>query len=250
MEAAIKTHVGLIREVNEDSAGVFRRKDGPLLAVVADGMGGHQAGEVASRMALDKLDELFMQVNTLLDEKGWQSWLLESIQIANQTIYSYARQNSSHFGMGTTLVAALFLDSCYLIAHVGDSRAYRLINGQLQKLTDDHSLVNELVRVGQLAPEEAAFHPQRNVITRALGTEEEVLVDLDRLAYVGGEQFMLCSDGLSSMVPEHEMEKILSGTEELDIKATRLLQAALDAGGDDNITLILIGEQVEASSVK
>jgi protein phosphatase len=250
MEAAIKTHVGLIREVNEDSAGVFRRKDGPLLAVVADGMGGHQAGEVASRMALDKLDELFMQVNTLLDEKGWQSWLLESIQIANQTIYSYARQNSSHFGMGTTLVAALFLDSCYLIAHVGDSRAYRLINGQLQKLTDDHSLVNELVRVGQLAPEEAEFHPQRNVITRALGTEEEVLVDLDRLAYVGGEQFMLCSDGLSSMVPEHEMEKILSGTEELDIKATRLLQAALDAGGDDNITLILIGEQVEASSVK
>lgn len=250
MEAAVKTHVGLIREINEDRAGVFRREDGPMLAAVADGMGGHQAGEVASQMALNTLDELFRKVNPFPNENGWKAWLEESIQVANQAIFSYARQHPNHYGMGTTLVAALFLESCYLIAHVGDSRAYRLLNGQLQKLTDDHSLVNELVRYGQLAPEDAETHPQRNVITRALGTEEKVQVDLDRLSYVGGEQIMLCSDGLSSAVPDIEIEKILSGKETLDIKATRLLQAALDAGGDDNITLVLIGTPIEASGKK
>lgn len=249
MEAAIKTHVGLIREVNEDSAGVFRRKDGPLLAVVADGMGGHQAGEVASQMALNKLEELFLSTQPFPDEQNWQAWLLESIQITNRSIYTYAKQNPKHFGMGTTLVAALFLNTCYLIAHVGDSRAYRLVNGNLQQLTDDHSLVNELVRFGQLAPEEAQTHPQRNVITRALGTQEEVLVDLDRLTYIGGEQIMLCSDGLSSMVSEEQIKTILSGPGHLEDKASRLLQAALDAGGDDNITLILIGDQ-DTSSAK
>lgn len=250
MEAAIKTHVGLTRDINEDCAGVFRKKEGQLLAVVADGMGGHQAGEVASKMALDKLEELFLSSPSYADEQNWKAWLLESIQITNRSIYTYAKENPQHFGMGTTLVAALFLNTCYLVAHVGDSRAYRLVDGNLQQLTDDHSLVNELVRVGQLAPEEAQNHPQRNVITRALGTQEEVLVDLDRLTYMGGEQIMLCSDGLSSMVPEEQIKTILSGPGHLEEKASRLLQAALDAGGDDNITLILIADQAETSSAK
>ncbi|MDQ0337553.1 protein phosphatase [Caldalkalibacillus uzonensis] len=250
MEVAIKTHVGNMREVNEDSAGVFKHDQGVLLAVVADGMGGHQAGDVASKMALDKLQELFHRAEHGQDEEAWKQWLRESIEAANAHIFNYARQNPTHLGMGTTLVAALLLKDCFLIAHVGDSRAYRYVNTQLEMLTEDHSLVNELVRSGQLAPEEAEFHPQRHVITRALGTASDVCVDLGRFDYVGQEQIMLCSDGLSGMVAEQEMKEILDSSRSLDEKASLLLQAALDAGGDDNITLILVSHHDEAGRAK
>ncbi|EGL82604.1 protein serine/threonine phosphatase [Caldalkalibacillus thermarum TA2.A1] len=250
VEVAIKTHVGHMREVNEDCAGVFEHEQGVMLAAVADGMGGHRAGDVASKMALDKLQDLFHAADHGQDAQAWEQWLRESIETANTYIFNYAQQHPTHLGMGTTLVTALFLKNCYLIAHVGDSRAYRYVHACLEMLTEDHSLVNELVRSGQLAPEEAEHHPQRNVITRALGTERNVRVDLQRFQYVGDEQILLCSDGLSGMVAEQQIKEILENPHSVDEKASLLLQAALDAGGEDNITLILVSHQDEAGSAK
>jgi serine/threonine protein phosphatase PrpC len=246
----MKTHIGLIRQVNEDSAEVIYRKDHDhvLLAVVADGMGGHQAGDVASQMTLQKLKEFFEVVDLNKDITEWEGWLLASVQETNQYIYQYALEKESLQGMGTTIVAILLLENEYIIAHVGDSRIYRYLDGQLDAVTSDHSLVNELVKSGEITKEEAEQHPQRNVITRALGTEPQVEVDLRTLSYLGNEQFLLCSDGLSNMLKEEQIKETLAKSMEVQDKAEQLLQLALEAGGEDNISLIVV--QTEADELE
>lgn len=248
MEVAFKSHIGHIRQVNEDSADVYYRENNTVLAVVADGMGGHQAGDVASQMTLQKLQESFAVVDLNKDIAGWSEWLLEAIKAANHYVYQYSLENAQYQGMGTTIVAALFLDSDYIVAHVGDSRVYRFADQQLHQITEDHSLVYELVRSGQLTQEEADSHPQRNIITRALGTEEEVEIDLKVLSYLGGEQLLLCSDGLSNMVQDSAITEILSKSDTVEEKVNELIHRALEAGGDDNISLVVI--QTEAEETK
>jgi protein phosphatase len=223
-----KTDTGRQRRENEDCA--FARA--PVF-VVADGMGGAQAGEVAAQIAV----EAFSQA--LPDSGTPEERLASRVQEANQRIWEQSRTRSEQAGMGTTLTAAYLEDSELAIAHVGDSRAYLFRDGSLRRLTQDHSLVDELVRRGKLTEEQAAEHPQRSIITRALGAEATVEVDTWTYPVRPGDVLLLCSDGLTSMVAEERVEEILRGTMDLRSAAQQLIDDANAAGGRDNITVVL-----------
>jgi serine/threonine protein phosphatase PrpC len=229
------THTGLARRANEDS--LYARS--PLF-VVADGMGGAQAGEVASQTAVEVFARGLPEGGS--DEARLQARVLE----ANQRIHELSRADAQRAGMGTTLTAAYVGDDEVAIAHVGDSRAYRFRDGALERLTDDHSLVEELKRQGKLTEEEADEHPQRSIITRALGPEPAVLVDTRTAPARDGDVFLLCSDGLTSMIGEAAIADVLRAAPNLDAAARALVDAANAAGGRDNITVVLFRlEEVE-----
>jgi protein phosphatase len=223
-----KTDTGRQRRDNEDSA--FARA--PLF-VVADGMGGAQAGEVASRIAIEAFE------HDLPGGMEAQQGLVERVREANRRIYDCSREERERAGMGTTLTAAYLEDQTVAIAHVGDSRAYMLRDGSLQRLTRDHSLVDELVRQGKLTEEQAAEHPQRSIITRALGPEPEVEVDTWSYPVRPGDVLLLCSDGLTSMLSEEQVGTILGHAASLERAGDELIAAANAAGGRDNITVVL-----------
>ena len=206
----------------------------PPLFAVADGMGGAQAGEVASRLAADSVRE------AKLGDLPSPEQTVELIREANRRVYAYSSENASTRGMGTTMTVALVEGSVVTIGHVGDSRAYLLREDQLTQLTQDHSLVAELVRSGRLSPKEAESHPRRSVITRALGTESDVEVDVFSIRAENGDLFLLCSDGLTSMVSDEEIAKLLvAARADLDSAGEKLVAAANQAGGEDNITVVL-----------
>ena len=223
------TDPGRKRRRNEDSFVI----DPPLFAV-ADGMGGAQAGEVASRLAAGAFREFHDA-----DELDPEERLVAIIQEANRRIYERAEGDAEVSGMGTTITAALVAADGLVIGHVGDSRAYRLRGGRFEQLTDDHSLVADLVRSGRLTPEEADAHPQRSVITRALGTDPLVDVDTFTVPAERDDLFLLCSDGLSTMVDDEEIRDLLTGANDLDQAGRGLVKAANKAGGEDNITVVL-----------
>ena len=227
-ETVWRTDTGRQRRENEDSAYVHA----PVF-VVADGMGGAQAGEVASRIAIETFERGLPGSGTP------EARLAELVRDANQRIYDRARTEHGRAGMGTTLTAAYLADGELAIAHVGDSRAYLLRDDQLTRLTQDHSLVDELVRQGKLTEEQAAEHPQRSIITRALGPEPDVEVDTFSYPMRAGDILLLCSDGLTSMVSEERVAEILRGSATLEAAADRLIDEANEAGGRDNITVVL-----------
>ncbi len=227
-ETTCKTDTGRQRRDNEDSA--FARA--PVF-VVADGMGGAQAGEVASRIAVEAFEQ------GLPDSGSPEERLASRVREANQQIYERSRADRGRAGMGTTLTAAYVDDAHVAIAHVGDSRAYMFRDGSLQRLTQDHSLVDELVRRGKLTEEQAAEHPQRSIITRALGPEPDVEVDTWTYPARAGDVVLLCSDGLTSMISETRVAAILASHENLDEAADALIREANEAGGRDNITVVL-----------
>jgi protein phosphatase len=227
VEHAAMSDVGRQREGNEDS--MLERT--PLFAV-ADGMGGAQAGEIASGMAVETLGEL-AEDGIDFDE------LVEGVREANRRIFRMAREDRSRAGMGTTLTAALVHDGMVSIAHVGDSRAYRLRTAELAQLTDDHSLVAELERHGKLTAAEARVHPQRSMILRALGIGAEVEVDTYCFIGESGDVFLLCSDGLSGLVHDAVIAEVLEGCETLEAAAEKLIELANLSGGPDNITTVL-----------
>jgi PPM family protein phosphatase len=225
------TDTGLQRRANEDS--LLARS--PLF-VVADGMGGAQAGEVASKIAVESFQ------GGLPDGSPPEEGLATHALAANARIHALSRENAEQAGMGTTLTAVYVGEQEVAIAHVGDSRAYCLRDGELLRLTDDHSLVDELIREGRLTPEEAEDHPQRSIITRALGPEETVEVDTRSFRARAGDIYLLCSDGLTSMVPEARLAEVLrlyAGARLRDI-GEELIAEANRAGGRDNITVILL----------
>jgi PPM family protein phosphatase len=214
---------------------------GSCLAIVADGMGGHQAGEKASEMAIDVIGwHLGSKVHGGMTEEERETAIREAIVAANEAIFSFASTDESYKGMGTTVVVALASGTVVTVAHVGDSRAYAMTSKGLNLITSDHSLVNELMKSGQITPEEAEKHPRRNVVTRALGTEPYVQADFHRFHWTAGDQLLMCSDGLSGMVPKKEIQAILTSAEEPERKADLLVQAALTAGGEDNVTVALL----------
>ena len=219
------TDTGRKRRHNEDVYVV----DPPIFAI-ADGMGGANAGEVAAALAAD----------ALRGEGGsGEDTLVMLMQEANRRVYEQANEDAAKSGMGTTMTVALLEDSRVRIGHVGDSRAYLIRDGELSQLTDDHSLVGELVRSGKLAPEEADTHPQRSVITRVLGTDPEVDVDTITIETRSGDLFLLCSDGLYSMVGNDRiLELVERNRRDLDAAAKALIRAANKGGGDDNITVV------------
>jgi protein phosphatase len=221
------SHVGRQRQGNEDN--FFVRAP---LYVVADGMGGAQAGEVASQMAVEAFEPG-------LPNGSPDQGLVEIIRGANNRIYEQSRSDSQRSGMGTTCTAVYVAPNEVVLAHVGDSRAYLWRNGELTRLTRDHSLVGELVDRGKLTEEQAEMHPQRSVITRALGPEPDVTVDTDRIAAREGDVFLLCSDGLTSMIREPRIAEVLRGTDRLEEAGPALIDAANEAGGRDNITVVL-----------
>jgi protein phosphatase len=227
-ETTWRTDTGRQRRENEDSA--FVRA--PVF-VVADGMGGAQAGEVASRIAIETFEQ------GLADTGTPEERLAERVRDANHRIYDVSREEQGREGMGTTLTAAFLGDTEVALAHVGDSRAYLFRDGQLTRLTQDHSLVDELVRQGKLTEEQAAEHPQRSIITRALGPEPQVEVDTYSYSTRAGDVVLLCSDGLTSMLSEEQIKHILGGAPNLDEAARRLIDEANEAGGRDNITVVL-----------
>ena len=226
-ETIARTDTGRQRRDNEDSS--FARA--PLF-VVADGMGGAQAGEVASRMAV----EAFTQ--GLPEGGGIEERLASVVREANERIYERARSEHALAGMGTTLTAAYLDEAGLAVAHVGDSRAYLFRDGQLQRLTQDHSLVDELMREGKLTEEQAAEHPQRSIITRALGPEASVTVDTWTYPVRAGDVLLLCSDGLTSMISDERIAEILGETPSLGDAADALITEANAAGGRDNITVV------------
>lgn len=225
---ASKTDVGRQRHTNEDNF-----YDQPPLFAVADGMGGAQAGEVASEMAIGE----FVQER---DTEAPAERQLEQIaHAANRKIWDMAQSDTRHAGMGTTLTAAMLDGQAVAVGHVGDSRLYLYRDGKIERMTRDHSLVEEFVRQGKLTPEQAEKHPQRSVITRALGPENSVEVDTFRIPARTGDIFLLCSDGLSGMVTDEHLAAIIGGGGSLASIAATLVDAANDNGGRDNITAVL-----------
>ena len=229
--------VGRQRQGNEDNYFV----QSPLF-VLADGMGGAQAGEVASEITIEAF-------RNGLPDGAVEAGLVQTIEQANERVHEQATTVPEYHGMGTTCTVAYVAEEEVIIAHVGDSRAYLLRGGELTRLTRDHSLVGELVDRGKVTEEEALTHPQRSVITRAVGPEPQVKVDADRIAARPGDVFLLCSDGLTDMVRDRDIERILTAVEDLEEVGRNLIAAANAAGGRDNITVILFRlEEVSAAA--
>jgi protein phosphatase len=234
-ETIVRTDVGRQRRSNEDSS----YASGPVF-VVADGMGGAQAGEVASQMVVEAFDQ------GLPDDGTPEERLSVVVQKANKEIHARSRSDAASAGMGTTVTAAYLDEDSVALAHVGDSRAYLLRDGELSRLTEDHSLVEELLRGGKLTEEEALEHPQRSVITRALGIEPIVEIDTWTYPLRPGDVVLLCSDGLTSMLSELQIQQLLVETPDLAQAGDRLIVEANAAGGRDNITVVLF--RVDAAS--
>jgi len=229
------TSTGLVRTNNEDALCVNGAYG---LFAVADGMGGHQAGEVASRLALSVLNQEFQR---LVDEGGEAGQaLLQAAKQANHEVFEESRRNDMYKGMGTTLSACAVRDQNLFLVHVGDSRVYLVRSGEMLQLTEDHSMVQELLNEGRIRAEDVPVHPYRNVLSRALGTEPELQLDFRQVPAQAGDRLLLCTDGLTTQVSDEEIRVLIAGAVDPEKGARELLQLALDQGGTDNITLILV----------
>ncbi|XRL91005.1 protein-serine/threonine phosphatase PrpC [Bacillus subtilis] len=241
MLTALKTDAGKIRQHNEDDAGIFKGKDEFVLAVVADGMGGDLAGDVASKMAVKAMGEKWNEAETIpTAPSDCEKWLIEQILSVNSKIYDHAQAHEECQGMGTTIVCALFTGKTVSVAHIGDSRCYLLQDGDFVQVTEDHSLVNELVRTGEISREDAEHHPRKNVLTKALGTDQSVSIDTRSFDIEPGDKLLLCSDGLTNKVEGTELKDILQSDSAPQEKVNLLVDKANQNGGEDNITAVLL----------
>jgi serine/threonine protein phosphatase PrpC len=250
MKAANWTDTGRVRLVNEDHAFVEANVSGFGFAVVADGMGGHQAGEVASQMATQYITEQVKErLRSGMGTEEVAELLRTLVREANSKVYLHSHTSEQYTGMGTTVVAAIADNRQVIIAHIGDSRAYVISGREIVQLTEDHSLVNELLKSGQINEEEALTHPRRNVLIRALGTDPEVDIDIVCHSWQENDVLLLCTDGLSRLVSSEAIVETIHADADWHDKAGRLVEQALEAGGDDNITVVLlINESEETSS--
>ena len=239
MKVYAATDIGRVRPINEDS--YYAPKPGEYFCAVADGMGGHNAGEVASAMAIRVLEEE-MRTPTQPTEEA----LRRAVERANAEIFRASQEREGCAGMGTTITALCMEGKITHIAQVGDSRAYLIRNRAILQVTTDHTLVEEMVLSGLITPSEALTHPKRNYITRALGTAETVAVDLLRLDTRPNDVFLLCSDGLSNCLSEREMLDIMLSGMRMRDKLSTLIERALHRGGHDNITALLVTCEEEA----
>lgn len=231
MKVVAKTHCGKVRPINEDS---FLVPENDHIVLVADGMGGHRAGEVASEMAAEFIRTCAKKAaGKEISIKTAVSW----VRRANKAIFKASNDDIMRSGMGTTLTFLYFMNGHAMLAHVGDSRCYLIRAGDIFQLTKDHSLVAELVSKGELTAEQAKTHPYRNIITRALGTDETVAVDAQNIDIEENDVFVLCSDGLSNYVDKSEILKVIQEKDPSQVCET-MVQMALDRGGKDNITVV------------
>lgn len=247
MKFTTESDIGRKRMVNEDRVAFFEHPDRFKLAILADGMGGHNAGDVASEMAIEEMKSNFLNMDvTKLESKETQrKWMLETIQSVNEKIYNHSLSHESCKGMGTTLIAMLIDDGDCLIGHVGDSRVYYFTSDSVTLITRDHSYVNFLVEYGEISEEEAAHHPQKNFIVKSLGTESTIEPDFYELVLEPETNVLICSDGLSNKLSTEEMAAILTLPLSIDEKGKKLVQLANDSGGEDNISVILLSNDEE-----
>lgn len=239
--------MGMKRNHNEDNFAVI---DEDKLYIVADGMGGHASGEVASQMAIETVSEFFRSTSADLDatwpykmdhSKGYEeNRLITGIKLANLRIHQTAQANAKLRGMGTTLVSVLVVNEGVIVGHVGDSRVYRMRSGVLQQLTEDHSLLNDYRRMKEMSGEEVENFPHKNVVVRALGLAEQVYVDILVDEYQRDDVFLLCSDGLCGMLDDETMLATATRFSSIDTATNTLVKQANDAGGNDNITALLV----------
>ena len=236
MKTFSKTDIGMVREVNQDF--VFTSETPianlPNLLVVADGMGGHRAGEYASRLAV----EVLKQELAASTEDGPEAMIRNAITRANERVLEAARQDAKLSGMGTTLVAATVIERTLYFANVGDSRLY-LLNDDIKQLSKDHSLVQEMVRLGGINQEEAKYHPDKNIITRAIGAKDELEIDFYEYRLKKGDVILMCTDGLSNMVEDEEILHIVKCSRDVVEAVEQLIERAKDYGGNDNIGVIV-----------
>ncbi len=246
MKTFAVTDVGMVRKVNQDYVYTSNNPIGPLdnLFVVADGMGGHQAGDYASKYTVETVISELEKSNIEDVEKA----LVSAIKVANREIIKKANEDPELKGMGTTVVAATIVNQMMYFANVGDSRLY-LINQGITQLTKDHSLVEEMVRLGGIKPEEAKYHPDKNIITRAIGAKGNVEVDFYEHRLKKGDIILMCTDGLSNMVEDDELFHIIQGGRDIVESAVSLVDAAKENGGTDNIGIVLIEPFTDEVSV-
>ncbi len=235
------TDIGRKRKVNQDYVYTQEQPIGnlPNLFIVADGMGGHNAGDYASKMTVETMISQIRDCRDLSGENA-VSILGRAIWAANEYIHKKANENADLEGMGTTVVAATFLGKYLEVANVGDSRLYVVNRNEIRQITRDHSLVEEMVRMGGIAREEARNHPDKNIITRAVGVSETAEPDFFTVELVEGDMVLMCSDGLTNMLEDEEIRMILNGARDIVEKAQELVRAANENGGKDNISVILM----------
>ena len=245
MKTFSKTDIGMVREVNQDYVFVSDLPVGklPNLFVVADGMGGHKAGEFASRFTVEVVKEALAESS----EETPEAMIIQAITSANRKLLETAKQDSRMEGMGTTLVVATVIERTLYLANVGDSRLY-LLNDEIKQVTKDHSLVQEMVRLGGIKQEEAKNHPDKNIITRAIGAKEDVEVDFYEYRLKQGDMILMCTDGLSNMVEDGEMLHIVKGSRDVVEAVEGLIERANQNGGKDNIGIVIV--DVFADEVK
>ena len=238
MDISILTDVGQRRTNNQDYANQYKNKAGKSMIFLADGMGGHRAGNIASEMAVTDLGAAWVatEISTINEVR---EWFAEYLEKENQQIHRIG-QDEEHKGMGTTLEAVAIIDDQVLFAHVGDSRIGLVRNGEYHQLTSDHSLVNALLKAGQITEEEAAHHPQRNIITQSIGQKDELQPDFGMVTVEAGDFIVINSDGLTNMISGDEIRDIVVSNLSVEEKAKTLVRFANNAGGLDNITVVLI----------
>ncbi|MBA1392720.1 Stp1/IreP family PP2C-type Ser/Thr phosphatase [Lactobacillus sp. XV13L] len=240
IKTAFASSIGRIRKSNQDFVQVFENKNGATMAIVCDGMGGHQGGDVASAMAVNHLGHSFSTTD-FFDCARAHKWLDVQLNTENETILKTADRFPDLNGMGTTIVLAIVFEDQALIAHLGDSRAYGYTDGKFIQLVEDHSLVNELVKMGQITKQQAQNHPQKNIITQSLGVSSTINPEFRQIALNDNDIILLCTDGLTNSLSDPQIQQILA-TKDLSLKERchKLINEANRLGGGDNITVCLV----------
>ena len=242
MEYFYLTDVGKVRDHNEDSVIVSENQSGEIFMAVADGMGGHKAGEVASSIAISHIGKRFRDMGSVGNKEDAISWIKEVVSEINNLIYKYTEENPESAGMGTTLVVSLLTKNYLLFGNIGDSSGFVIRKGKLHKVTTDHTLVNLLVKSGELTEEEAKDHPRKNVLMKALGAGNSVEMDIFDIE-TEADGIMLCSDGLTNMLEIAQMEKVLTDELSIEEKIRKLIYKSNNRGGNDNISIALLGKE-------
>lgn len=236
------TDPGKVRERNEDSVNIVENASGEILLAVADGMGGHKDGEVASSIALNHIATRFKEISSVGNKEDAINWIQDIVKEANALIYKYVSMHKESSGMGTTLVLAILSKTFLLVGNIGDSSGYVIKNKKLHKVTVDHTLVNLLVKSGELSEKDAKNHPKKNVLMRALGASVDVEIDIFNVE-LGIDGIFLCSDGLTNMLDDNTIEKILNSDMTIEEKLDKLVFKANNRGGSDNISIAYLNKE-------
>ena len=242
MEFSYLTDPGQVRDHNEDSVTIVKNEAGEILMAVADGMGGHKGGEIASSIAITHIGKRFVDTSSVGSKEDAINFLKEVVSEANMLLYKYTENNPESIGMGTTIVMALLTNEFLLFGNIGDSSGFVIKDKKLYKITNDHTLVNLLVKSGEITEEEAKDHPRKNVLMRALGANITVEMDVfDVETDISG--ILLCSDGLTNMLDERQIETVLDSDLDIDAKVQKLINKANNRGGTDNISVAYLQKE-------